>query len=135
MSNNGLSHLISVPPPPPSWLAKIAFTPEDFHKIWVYPWRIGLYPWRIWVYPWRILWKWRLHPQRIPYFFTLPLKKSSICITYPWRIPWFLNLERKGGGEVDIKCNSPMQVINKEMKTAITDCWKNDSCCLLKIEG
>ena len=40
-----------------------------------------------------------------------------------------------GGGEVDIKCNSPMQVINKEMKTAITDCWKNDSCCLLKIEG
>ena len=41
----------------------------------------------------------------------------------------------EGGGEVDIKCNSPMQVINKEMKTAITDCWKNDSCCLLKIEG
>ena len=40
-----------------------------------------------------------------------------------------------GGGEADIKCNSPMQVINKEMKTAITDCWKNDSCCLLKIEG
>ena len=39
------------------------------------------------------------------------------------------------GGEVDIKCNIPMQVINKEMKTAITDCWKNDSCCLLKIEG
>ena len=38
------------------------------------------------------------------------------------------------GGEVDIKCNIPMQVINKEMKTAITDCWKNDSCCLLKIE-
>ena len=44
--------------------------------------------------------------------------------------------ERGGGGrEADIKCNSPMQVINKEMKTAITDCWKNDSCCLLKIEG
>ena len=41
----------------------------------------------------------------------------------------------EGGGEVNIKCNSPMQVINKEMKTAITDCWKNDSCCLLKIEG
>ena len=40
-----------------------------------------------------------------------------------------------GGGEADIKCNSPMQVINKEMITAITDCWKNDSCCLLKIEG
>ena len=39
------------------------------------------------------------------------------------------------GGEVDIKCNIPMQVINIEMKTAITDCWKNDSCCLLKIEG
>ena len=42
---------------------------------------------------------------------------------------------RGGGGEVDIKCKIPMQVINKEMKKAITDCWKNDSCCLLKIEG
>ena len=99
---NGLLHLITVPPPPtlgwgllfssyPWRLAKIAFTPEDFHKIWVYPWRIGSYPWRIWVYPWRISWKLRLHPQRIPYFFTLPLKKSSIFITYPKRIPWFLN--------------------------------------------
>ena len=109
----GLLHLTSVPP---SWgltfssyplrLAKIAFTPEDFHKIWVYPWRIGSYPWRIWVYPWRILWKLRLHPQRIPYFFTLPLKKSSIFITYPWRIPWFLN---RGGA--DIKCNSPLRIL------------------------
>ena len=26
-----------------------------------------------------------------------------------------------GGGGVDIKCNSPMQIINKEMRTAITD--------------
>ena len=101
-------HLISVHPPPlvedltfssyPRRSAKIAF-----HKIWVYPWRIGSYPWRIWVYPWRILWKLRLHPQRIPYFFTLPLKKSSIFITYPWRIPWFLNR-----GVADIKCNSPL---------------------------
>ena len=105
----GLLHLTSVPP---SWgltfssyplrLAKIAFTPEDFHKIWVYPWRIGSYPWRIWVYPCRILWKLRLHPQRVPYFFTLPLTKSSIFITYPWRISWFLNRAR-----ADIKCNSP----------------------------
>ena len=76
----GLLHLKSVPPgwgltfsSYPLRLAKIAFTPEDFRKIWVYPWRIGSYPWRIWVYPWRILWKLRLHPQRIPYFFTLPL--------------------------------------------------------------
>ena len=70
---NGLLHLITVPPPLPlGWglifssypwrLAKIAFTPEDFHKIWVYPWRIGSYPWRIWVYPWRISWKLRLYP-------------------------------------------------------------------------
>ena len=64
-------------------LAKIASTPEDFHKIWVYPWRIGSYPWRIQVYPWRISWKLRPHPQRIPHFLTLPLKKSSIFITYP----------------------------------------------------
>ena len=98
---NGLLQLQSVPPgwgltfsSYPLRLAKIAFTPEDFRKIWVYPWRIGSYPWRIWVDPWRILWKLRLHPQRIPYFFTLPLKKSSIFITYPWRIPWFLNRER-----------------------------------------
>ena len=109
---NGLLQLQSVPPgwgltfsSYPLRLAKIAFTPEDFRKIWVYPWRIGSYPWRIWVYPWRILWKLRLHPQRIPYFFTLPLKKSSIFITYPWRIPWFVN---RGGGGADIKCNSPM---------------------------
>ena len=116
---NGLLHLKSVPPrwgvtfsSYPLRLAKIAFTPEDFRKIWVYPWRIGSYPWRIWVYPWRILWKLRLHPQRIPYFFTLPLKKSSIFITYPWRIPWFLN---RGGA--DIKCNSPIFFVSQKKKT------------------
>ena len=109
--DNGLLHLKSVPPgwgltfsSYPLRLAKISFTPEDFRKIWVYPWRIVSYPWRIWVYPWRILWKLRLHPERIPYFLTLPLKKSSIFITYPWRIPWFLH---RGGG-ADITCNSPM---------------------------
>ena len=82
-SGNGLLHLKSIPPgwgltfsSYPLRMAKIAFTPEDFHKIWAYPRRIGSYPWRI-------LWKLRLHPQRIPYFFTLPLKKSSIFITYP----------------------------------------------------
>ena len=86
----GLLHLKSVPPgwgltfsSYPLRLAKIAFTPEDFRKIWVYPWRIGSYPWRIWVYPWRILWKLRLYPQKMPYFLTLTLKKSSIFITYP----------------------------------------------------
>ena len=92
--NIGLLHLISVPDPPAPVrnyrffltlkIGKIAFTPEDFHKMWAYPWRI-------WVYPWRISWKLKLNPQRIQYFFTLPLKKSSIFITYPWRIPWFLN--------------------------------------------
>ena len=25
--------------------------------------------------------------------------------------------------------------MNKEMKTAITDYWKSDSCCLFKIES
>ena len=107
---NGLLQLQSVPPgwgltfsSYPLRLAKIAFTPEDFRKIWVYPWRIGSYPWRIWVYPWRIVWKLRLHPQRIPYISYSTPKKSSIFITYPWRIPWFVN---RGGA--DIKCNSPM---------------------------
>ena len=115
----GLLHLKSVPPgwgltfsSYPLRLAKIAFTTEDFHKIWVYPWSIGSYPWRIWVYPWRILWKLRLHPQRIPYFFTLPLKKSSIFITYRWRIPCFLN---RGGG--DIKCKSPIFFVSQKKKT------------------
>ena len=98
-------------PPPRLWtdlffntrrFAKIAFTPEDFHKIWFYSWRIGSYPWRI-------LWKVRLHPQRMPYFFTLPLKKSSIFITYPRIIPWFLN-----GGGANIKCNSPLHWLRDE---------------------
>ena len=90
---NGLLHFMSVPAPPGWGLIKWPFllTPEDRLKlhsplktsIWVYPWRTGLYPWRIRVYPWRILWKLRLHPQRIPHFLTLPLKKSSIFITYP----------------------------------------------------
>ena len=87
----GLLHLKSVPPgwgltfsSYPLRLAKIAFTPEDFRKIWVYPWRIGSYPWRI-------LWKLRLHPQIIPYFFySTPIEILNF-ITYPWRIPWFLN--------------------------------------------
>ena len=45
---NGLLHLISLPPPGwrltfssyPWRLTKIAFTPEDFRKIWAYRWRI-----------------------------------------------------------------------------------------------
>ena len=79
---NGLLHLKSVPPrwgltfsSYPLRLAKIAFTPEDFRKIWVYPWRI--------------VWKLRLHPQRILYFFystpkeilnfySLPLENSMV---------------------------------------------------------
>ena len=102
----GLLHLKSVPPgwgltfsSYPLRLAKIAFTPEDFHKIWVHPWRIGSYPWRIWVYPLRILWKLRLHPQRMPYFLTLTPKKSSIFITYPGE---FHGSSTGGGGGVRI---------------------------------
>ena len=81
----------------PKRLATTVFTPDEFRKIFacVHPSatkeigdvctqaiKYGSYPWRIWV---RILWKIKLHPQRIPYFLTLPLKKSSIFITYPWR--------------------------------------------------
>ena len=70
-------------------LENIGTTPEEYRY----------YPWRIWVYPWRNSWKLKLHPQRILYFFALPLPSTSMFITYPWRIPWFLNQ-----GRVDIKC-------------------------------
>ena len=105
-----LLHLISVPPGSgltfssyPWRLAKIAFTPEGFHKVLLTSEEYGSCSWRIWVYPWRISWKLKLHPQIISYFFTLLLKKSSIFITFSWRIPWFLNR-----GVADIKCNSPL---------------------------
>ena len=45
-------------------------------------------------------------PPKNSIFFTLPLKKSSIFITYPWRIPWLLN--QRGA---DIKCNSPVVLL------------------------
>ena len=106
-SMNGLLHLKSKPwgwgltfSSYPLRLTKIAFTPEDFHKIWVYPWRI--------------LWKLRLHPQRIPYFFTLPLKKSSIFITYPWRIPWFL---KPGGGVRILNAIAQFFFVSQKKKT------------------
>ena len=59
-------------------------------------------PWRIkgWyfflIHCWRFCWKLKLHPQRTPYFFALPLKKSSIFITYLWRIPLVHNRENAG---------------------------------------
>lgn len=78
---------IRIPPPLPSgwgpifssypWrLNKIAFNSRKLPK------NSGPYS-----YPWRISWKWNLYRQRIPYFLTLPLKKSSVFTTYPWRIP------------------------------------------------
>ena len=84
-SKTGLLHQISVPPPTPrGWrltfssypwrLAKIAFTPEDFHKIWAYLWRI-------WVYPKDF--RENYTSKEFHFFYTLPLKKSSILITYP----------------------------------------------------
>ena len=108
---NGLLQLQSLPPgwgltfsSYPLRLAKIAFTPEDFRKIWVYPWRIGSYPWRIWVYPWRIVWKLRLHPQRIPYFF----------YSTPKEILNFYNLPLENSmvpQPADIKYNSPVVLL------------------------
>ena len=72
-------------PPPPGWgltfsfypwrLAKIAFTPEDFHKIWFYPEELG--------HPLKNFLKIKASP---PKNFTLPL------------IPWFLNWGEGGGG-------------------------------------
>ena len=100
----GLLLLISVPS---GWgltfssyskrLATAVFTPDEFHKIFacLHPSttkeigdvctqaiKYGSYPWRIWV-----LWKIKLHPQRIPYFLTpkeilnfynLPLENSMV---------------------------------------------------------
>ena len=108
--------LISVPPSPillvedlPFFLAfeeflKIAFTPEDFHKIWVYPRRIWVYPWRIsWkgefslFTPWRFCWILKLYPQRISYFFYLTPKEILNFLTYPRRILPVLNQWRGVG--------------------------------------
>ena len=76
-----ISHI----PPPPSlrtfvsscpWrFNKIAFSTEDFHKIWVYLMKNRGLPLKNM--------HGSIHPQRISSFFTLPLKKSSIFITYP----------------------------------------------------
>ena len=92
----------------PLRLAKIAFT----HKIWVYPWRIGSYPWRIWVDPWRILWKLRLHPQRIPYFFYSTPKE----ILNFYNLPLENSMVPQPGG-ADIKCNSPIFFVSQKKKT------------------
>ena len=82
-----------IPPPPPPWglsfsscpwrFNKIAFSTEDFHKIWVYLMKNRGLPLKNM--------HGSIHPQRISSFFTLPLKKSSIFITYPWGILLVLN--------------------------------------------
>ena len=53
--------------------------------------RIWAYPGRIWVYPWRFSWKLKPQPKEFYVFWALPLRKSSIFITYLWRIPRFVN--------------------------------------------
>ena len=103
---NGLLHLISLPPPGwrltfssyPWRLTKIAFTPEDFRKIWAYRWRIWVLAPKNLVLPLKNFAKIKASPPNNYVFFTLPLKKSSIFITYPWRIPWFLIRVGGGGG-------------------------------------
>ena len=113
--NIGLLHLISVPDPPAPVrnyrffltlrIGKIAFTPEDFHKMWAYPWRI-------WVYPRRISWKLKLNPQRIQYFFTLPLKE----ILNFYNLPLENSMVPQPRG-ADIKCNSPLWVFCRNLTT------------------
>ena len=63
-------------------------------------------------------------PQRISYFFTLLLKKSSVFITYSWRIPLFLNR-----GVADVKCNSPLSkrahgLFHSITAKQSTSCWR-----------
>ena len=79
-------HLMSVPPgwrltltfSSYSWsLTKIAFTPENFHKIWVFPLK-NTYLWRILVYPSRI----------------------SLLLNWGWEVGG-------GCGYQIIKCNTP----------------------------
>ena len=82
-------------------------------KNWVIPLKNMGLPLKNWVIPLKNVGlpltnfvKIKASPPKNSIFFTLPLKKSSIFITYPWRIPWFLN--RRGA---DIKYNSPVVLL------------------------
>ena len=65
-------------------LNKIAFTPEDFHKI-------RLCPWKTWLLPLKNFVKSGAPAPKNSILLDSTPKKSSIFITYPLRIPWFLN--------------------------------------------
>ena len=112
---NGLLHLISLPPPGwrltfssyPWRLTKIAFTPEDFRKIWAYRWRIWVLAPKNLVLPLKNFAKIKASPpnnyvffystpKEILNFYNLPLENSMV--PHPG---W-------GGGDADIKCNSPI---------------------------
>ena len=73
------------------------FTPEEFHKKSIYPWRI---PWNLCLPLKNSTYNMGFTPKEFPSFWPLPLKNSTTFIPYPWRIPLFLN--REGGGGVRI---------------------------------
>ena len=118
MSNNGLSHLISVPtPPPPVEDLTFLLSPEDWLKLhsplknWVISVKNMGLPLKNFVKIKASLPKNSIFfystPKEILNFYNLPLKNSMVP-----------QPGGGGGGGVDIKCNSPMQIINKEMRTA-----------------
>ena len=124
MFKNGLFHLISAPPPPRlrtdlsllplknsikkcyplKTSLRNGFTPEEFHKKSIYPWRI---PWNLCLPLKNSTDNMGFTPKEFPSFWALPLKNSTTFIPYPWRIPLFLN---RGGA--DIKWNSPMTIVH-----------------------
>ena len=86
------------------------YSPLMTYKIRVYHRRICVYPWRIskkvkfsWFTTEDFVKNQSFTPKELHFFFALPLKKSSIFITYPWRIPLVHNR-----GDASIKCNSPL---------------------------
>ena len=62
-----------------------ASTPEDFHQIWVYPWRV-------WVYPWKISWKLKPPPKNSILFYSTPKG-----ILFLWLTPEEFHCSSAGG--------------------------------------
>ena len=105
-SKIGLFHLISAPPRlrtdvsllplknsikkcyPLKTSLRNGFTPEEFHKKSIYPWRI---PWNLCLFLKNSTYNMGFTPKEFPSFWPLPLKNSTTFIPYPWRIPLFLN--------------------------------------------
>ena len=56
---------------------KVAFTPKDFHEIWVYPWRVRVYPWKI--------------SSNGDFFSCRMQHVLSLWLSWLWNVTWILN--------------------------------------------